>query len=728
MSVVEWRRLRLKRGGAEFGIICPYPVTGVNNKANKEKMRTETIAATRPLKKLAVMALAAMGAFAALAYGEDTIAHVTSGATPGVWTSDFNAAKAYADANKVPLLSYWGSVKCGYCSRMRRRGINTEAFETWVKSHPIVLLCTDTTDTSTATPVKTFTKDDNRSGIFPYMRIYWPKADGTLVSVAFTGRKGKMPSRTGSTEADQLINTLNSYVGSWNPVVEQTVTFNANGGTVGETTRTVEKGKAVGTLPAATRAGYVLTGWYTAAAGGTAVTAATVVSADVTYYAQWAVPTVTATFNANGGTARETSRAVTSGAAIGALPAATRSGYTLAGWYTASTGGTLVTADTKVTGAVTYYAQWVAGDWKYTAGAAGATVSGATSASGALSIPAVLGGKSVTAIAAYAFFGNTAITSVNVPAGVKTIGEKAFKGCTSLTGVSLPAGLTTLGKAVFQNCTALGKVTVPGGVSYLTSSTFEGCTALKSVTLSSGVATVGVSAFANCTSLASVALPSSVTAVGNFAFFGCTSLASVSLPDTLATVGEKAFKNCTSLASVALPDSLATLGKAAFFNTGLVSVTVPGSVERVDDYAFQKCAALKTATLASGVKEIGKSAFANDDALETVALPASLEAVEAFAFFRCSKLGAQTLPASVATLGEKAFKYCSSMTALALPAATTAVPRELCNYCSSLETVTGGNLSSVALGAFGNCPALTSVEGLDADALALVKSGRAWSK
>jgi len=29
----------LKRGGAEFDIICPYPVTGVNNKANEEKMK-----------------------------------------------------------------------------------------------------------------------------------------------------------------------------------------------------------------------------------------------------------------------------------------------------------------------------------------------------------------------------------------------------------------------------------------------------------------------------------------------------------------------------------------------------------------------------------------------------------------------------------------------------------------------------------------------------------------
>ena len=68
----------------------------------------------------------------------------------------------------------------------------------------------------------------------------------------------------------------------------------------------------------------------------------------------------TVTFNANGGTLASGSvkRSVESGKAVGALPAATRSGYTFKGWFTAATGGTKVTASTKVTSAATYYAQW----------------------------------------------------------------------------------------------------------------------------------------------------------------------------------------------------------------------------------------------------------------------------------------------------------------------------------------------------------------------------------
>ena len=70
-----------------------------------------------------------------------------------------------------------------------------------------------------------------------------------------------------------------------------TVTFNANGGSVPTATRTVEDGASVGELPAATREGYALNGWFTAADGGDAVTAETVVTADVTFYAHWtAIP------------------------------------------------------------------------------------------------------------------------------------------------------------------------------------------------------------------------------------------------------------------------------------------------------------------------------------------------------------------------------------------------------------------------------------------------------
>ena len=65
-----------------------------------------------------------------------------------------------------------------------------------------------------------------------------------------------------------------------------TVTFDANGGS-GATECKVEKGKAVGTLPTSERDGFAFLGWFTAAAGGTQVTATTKATKDVTYYAHW---------------------------------------------------------------------------------------------------------------------------------------------------------------------------------------------------------------------------------------------------------------------------------------------------------------------------------------------------------------------------------------------------------------------------------------------------------
>jgi uncharacterized repeat protein (TIGR02543 family) len=75
-----------------------------------------------------------------------------------------------------------------------------------------------------------------------------------------------------------------------------TVTFNGNGGTSSEATRSVYTGMIIGALPSATRpGGYTFNGWFTSASGGAQITAATTVGADVTYYAQW-------TFTGGGGT------------------------------------------------------------------------------------------------------------------------------------------------------------------------------------------------------------------------------------------------------------------------------------------------------------------------------------------------------------------------------------------------------------------------------------------
>lgn len=72
------------------------------------------------------------------------------------------------------------------------------------------------------------------------------------------------------------------------PDITYTVTFNPNGGMVSEASRSVALGTAVGALPIPTRSGsYSFDGWYTAASGGTQISASTTVNANVTYYAHW---------------------------------------------------------------------------------------------------------------------------------------------------------------------------------------------------------------------------------------------------------------------------------------------------------------------------------------------------------------------------------------------------------------------------------------------------------
>ena len=65
------------------------------------------------------------------------------------------------------------------------------------------------------------------------------------------------------------------------------ITFNANGGTVDETTRSVSKGNAYGSLPRATYTGYDFIGWYTQISGGNIVGSSDIPDSNITLYAHW---------------------------------------------------------------------------------------------------------------------------------------------------------------------------------------------------------------------------------------------------------------------------------------------------------------------------------------------------------------------------------------------------------------------------------------------------------
>lgn len=75
--------------------------------------------------------------------------------------------------------------------------------------------------------------------------------------------------------------------GGSTPITYYTVTWNANGGSCAVSSSQVEAGQAIGTLPTATKSGYTFNGWYTAATGGTKISASTTVNGNITYYAQY---------------------------------------------------------------------------------------------------------------------------------------------------------------------------------------------------------------------------------------------------------------------------------------------------------------------------------------------------------------------------------------------------------------------------------------------------------
>lgn len=165
-----------------------------------------------------------------------------------------------------------------------------------------------------------------------------------------------------------------TYYAHWTATKRSyTATFNGNGGgTPSPSTITKEYNTALGTLPTCTRTGYTFLGWYTASSGGTKISTTTVVTKDITYYAQWSINSYTLTFNPNGGTVTPTSKALEYNSAYGTLPTPTRASdaqytYTFAGWYTAATGGTQVTAATKMAAKdTTVYAHWTSNTRSYT--------------------------------------------------------------------------------------------------------------------------------------------------------------------------------------------------------------------------------------------------------------------------------------------------------------------------------------------------------------------------
>ena len=197
--------------------------------------------------------------------------------------------------------------------------------------------------------------------------VYYGTAIGTLpvperanytFSGWYTQRDGGSPVLPG--DAFLAVEDVTIYA-HWS-ISTYVLRFDANGGQCTESQRNATINAAIGVLPTPTREHYNFDGWYTAATGGTRITADDIFNAtsNITLYAHWNPKTFTVTLNANGGSCSTASKTGTYGVAIGAIPNPVRDYYTFDGWYTSASGGDRVTESTVFSTStdVTIYAHW----------------------------------------------------------------------------------------------------------------------------------------------------------------------------------------------------------------------------------------------------------------------------------------------------------------------------------------------------------------------------------
>ena len=189
---------------------------------------------------------------------------------------------------------------------------------------------------------------------------------------------------------NKKVTDFHFYVLDGSASASSIVYLNANGGSGGTGYVEAAWNSAMPAITKPTRTGYVFDGYYDAVSGGNKYynadgsSARTYKNGDATtLFAHWSEAKYTVTFNKNGGTGGTNSVTATKGSAmptISSLP--TRAGYTFAGYYSATSGGTKY-YNANGTSAknwdkdanTTLYAQWTANEYTVTYNANGGTVS-----------------------------------------------------------------------------------------------------------------------------------------------------------------------------------------------------------------------------------------------------------------------------------------------------------------------------------------------------------------
>lgn len=173
-------------------------------------------------------------------------------------------------------------------------------------------------------------------------------------------------------------------------VINYTITFNPNGGTIASPYINRDYGAEYGQFPDATKEGYTRVGWFTELNGGSVVKSDDIVKGAITLYAHWTANTYTITFRAGEGRitagedgytgatdVSETTITVTFGEFYTGMPSAEHVSKLFVGWFVseqADSSQILKTTSVTVAHDQIFYAHWVSDQYIVSFDANGGTV------------------------------------------------------------------------------------------------------------------------------------------------------------------------------------------------------------------------------------------------------------------------------------------------------------------------------------------------------------------
>ncbi len=373
------------------------------------------------------------------------------------------------------------------------------------------------------------------------------------------------------------------------------------------------------------------------------------------------------------------------------------------------------------------------------------------SISGAITLPATLGGYPLTKIGNNAFDGCNKMTKIVIPDSVVCLGDRVFSSCSLLNEIIIPDSIERIGELAFYGTgysnnqdnwedgflyignhlaevgNLVGNYKIKSGTKVIVNRAFLGCNKLEALTIPDSVKNVGYSQFQNCDNM--VIYCNKNSAAGKYC--------NIYLKESSANEAHYVYIDGNDQESIingsvgkfdwTLDKRTGVLklkgnGEIIDFNTGKVtksapwynyrayitSIELPSKLTKIGNNAFKGCYRLKKVKIPSGVKSIGENAFSDCKKIDSIALPSKIENIGKEAFSGCA-LKELKIPDSIKSIGSGAFSGCL-IESFEIPKKLKSIDGLFSGWSKLKKIVFSDNLTSIGNKAFYGCSNLESIK------------------